>query len=399
MTNAIDSIYFSDVAQEVFIKKAVSMATVANNRFESNLSVGQTVDRVILDITGNVRDVTERSDRTITTPTDSAEQLTVNLYKSVDYSLTKKELMQTHLTAEGGLEEHLASQAVKDLSADFDGRVLGETANADTKVATVSGAVKAVSSSTSSTPITLSTSNAPQVFARAKAGIKKNNVEIVDMCTVIDPDNFSVIEEMLAGRAADIAQDVFSNGYEGKISQAEVYVSNNLTNEITLTATSVVADNTLTIGGVTMAVKASPSAAGEIDLGASDTETAEHIVAAINGGAGAGTDYIEFSAADRLTLDQLRLTASNDGAVITITAKSGALSYSGSATFVEGVNFMHVYFGRKGTIDTVLQSAFDIETREEPKQKTTNFLIDYIGGYKLFADGKKKFVTVHLATI
>lgn len=51
------------------------------------------------------------------------------------------------------------------------------------------------------------------------------------------------------------------------------------------------ADETVTIGSVTYTLKAAPAAANEIDIGATADETADNLVAAINGGAGEGTAY------------------------------------------------------------------------------------------------------------
>jgi hypothetical protein len=55
---------------------------------------------------------------------------------------------------------------------------------------------------------------------------------------------------------------------------------------------------------ITFTWKAAPAAAGEIDIGASAAISQANLVAAINGGAGAGSAYIEVSAANRALLNE-----------------------------------------------------------------------------------------------
>ena len=87
-----------------------------------------------------------------------------------------------------------------------------------------------------------------------------------------------------------------------------------VTNEVPRTAVYTLAGNlsandTVTVNGVVFTVVASPSTAGHVDLGASAEVTIENLVAAINGGEGAGTAYVEVSAANRAILTNAGVTA------------------------------------------------------------------------------------------
>lgn len=75
------------------------------------------------------------------------------------------------------------------------------------------------------------------------------------------------------------------------------------------------ADETVTIGSVTYTLKAAPAEANEIDIGASATETAANLAAAINGGAGEGTAY------GTGTVAHPDVFASADTGVVTVTAR------------------------------------------------------------------------------
>ena len=68
-------------------------------------------------------------------------------------------------------------------------------------------------------------------------------------------------------------------------------------------AANLTAADTVTVNGVVFTVVASPSAAGDVDLGASAEVTIDNLVAAINGGSGAGTAYVAVSSANRAILD------------------------------------------------------------------------------------------------
>jgi len=87
-----------------------------------------------------------------------------------------------------------------------------------------------------------------------------------------------------------------------------------VTNEVPRTAVYTLAANltaadTVTVNGVVFTVVASPSAAGDVDLGSDAETTIENLVAAINGGTGAGSAYVEVSAANRAILNTAGVTA------------------------------------------------------------------------------------------
>lgn len=105
-------------------------------------------------------------------------------------------------------------------------------------------------------------------------------------------------------------------------------------------AGNLTAADTVTVNGVVFTVVASPSTAGHVDLGADAETTIDNLVAAINAGAGAGTAYVELSAANRAILRNAgvvarKLTASTMEVVsfTTLTvAESGSNSSWGTVT-------------------------------------------------------------------
>ena len=97
------------------------------------------------------------------------------------------------------------------------------------------------------------------------------------------------------------------NGYAGNFAGYKVYSSNNVEHTRTISFSSVVATDEITVAGVKFTfVASSPSAAGEVLKGANDAAALTNLAAAINGAAGAGTTYVEVSAADRAKLKNVK---------------------------------------------------------------------------------------------
>lgn len=81
---------------------------------------------------------------------------------------------------------------------------------------------------------------------------------------------------------------------------------------------NIAADDTVIVGSQTFTFKASPSAAGEVDVGTDEATSLANLAAAINKGAGAGSAYIELTQDERAKLSQnlVSATASTHTVVI-----------------------------------------------------------------------------------
>ena len=182
-----------------------------------------------------------------------------------------------------------------------------------------------------------------------------------------------------------------------------MYVSENLTAEAVLgLATEPTANDTVTINGVVFTFVASPTLPGDIDLGGSADVSRANLTAAINAGAGAGTAYVELSAANRRTITKTyRITATNNNTTNKMTIIGvGAGRLTLSETFTDATdawdkNFIHAYFGKKGAIDVVVQKETKMEMLQEPKQPgSKNISSTVIYGLKTYYDGAQKMLDV-----
>lgn len=388
--------HFDNAYQEVF-QKALVAKDIANTRFEAQLSYGESVERVAYDISAvRVRDTVRGSASTIDAVTDSAELLQINLEKEAAFHISDGEVKQAGPLNPGQV---IGSKIARKVALDLDGRVFAEIHNATWEFDTgdlTTGASTAV-------PIALTSTTVPQMTTRMAAKLRhKNNVEpLGNMAFVVDSYAAADIEQFLLGKDIDIAGSVFKNGYAGVIRGATLYVSENLPGQATGTfSTYFTADDTVTINGVVFTAKASPSAAGEIDVEGSAAAQAATLVAAINGSGTPGSDtYIELSAANRAILEEAGIYAIDnlDGSFV-VRSRSGRMTLAETGTaLVWSNNALCAYFGKKGAIDLVVQDTKEVDMRPTADRRGTNVFTSYLAGVKTFEDGKKKFLKVLLA--
>lgn len=390
---------FDNTYQEFFPKVLVAMR-IANTRLLSNLSYGQSIDRVRYDISAvDVQDRTPRVDGTVDLISDERETLTVDQDKMTLFNLSQKEMVQAGPLNPGTV---IGGQVAIKLATYVDADVLSETQNAFATFDT--GDLTTLVSS--GTPITLNSTTVPQAVTRLPAKLRKNNQNLSNLAMVVDSYGISDMFQYLLGKNADFVNALFQNGYVNEqVASAEVYVSENLTAEAVLgLATAPTDGDTVTVNGVVFTFKATPVLPGAVDIGTADVSRA-NLEAAINGRDGAGTAYIELSAADRRAITKTyRITATNDNTANTLTIVGiGAGRLTLSETLTDGTdawtkNFIHAYFGKKGAIDVVVQKETKMEMLQEPKQPgSKNISSTVIYGKKVFYDGAQKFLDFLIA--
>lgn len=395
---------FSNTYEEIF-QKVLTAMKIANTRLLSDLYYGKAIERVYIDISSaNVEDITAYTDMTSQAVSDTSETLTVNQNKGIMFQISEKELVQAGPLNPG---EFIGMQLARKVAIYVDADVLYETTSAlyafDTGDLTTG--------TSTGTPITLNSTTVPQMVMRMPAKLRAKNNQVLtagsNLAFVVDSYGIADMFQYLLGKNADFVNALFQNGYVNEqVAGAKVYVSENLTGEAVLgMATEPTANDTVTIGGVTFTFVASPTNPGDVDLGGAVDTTRANLAAAINGGAGAGTAYIEVSAANRIILSKtLRLTATNDNTANTLTiVGKGSGRLVVSETLTAGgdswtSNFIHAYFGKEGAIDVVVQKDVKADMRPEPKQPTTNIISRILYGIKTFNDGKQKFLDVKISS-
>ena len=384
---------FDNAYQEIFQKTLVAK-DIMNTRFEPTLRFGESVERVSYDISNvQVRDVTRGSASTIDTITDSSELLNVNLEKEAVFHISDGEVTQAGPLNPG---EVIGGKIAHKVSQDLDYRCFSEVANAANTFDT--GDLTTLAST--GVPITPSSTTIPQMTTRMAAKLRyaENQEVSTNMAFVVDSYLASDVEQYLMGKDIDIAGSVFKNGYAGVVRNAVMYVSENLQGQVNQVVDIATADETLTLLGVTFTAKLVPSAAGEFDVAGSVDAQGAIMVNMING-TGTQDDassYFEVSAANRATLTNAQVSASYDSGTSTLTiTAAGRIIYS---TTLSGavVKFLHCFFGKKGSIDLVVQDMKDVDMRPTDDRRGTNVFTSYLAGIKTFTDGSKRFLDVQI---
>lgn len=391
---------FDNSYEEVFQKSLVAK-DIMNSRFEPVLKFGASVERVIYDISGvRVRTVTRGAASVIDSVTDSNELLTVNLEKEAVFYISDGEVTQAGPLNPG---EEFGKQIGIKVAIDLDARCFAEVLNA--LYAFDNGDLTTMSSS--GTPITLSSTTVPQMVSRMPAKLRyKNNQEVMqDMVFVIDSYGAADVAQYLLGKNIDLAGYVFKNGYTGDITNAQMYISENLTGTAVLYTPQTPTDtDTVVIAGVVFTFNTTLSTnPGSVLISGSADAARANLVALINAPSTTTTLGTALSAANALILtDALKLVATNDNTADTATivgTGSGRLIVAGTLTNTNNTwtkNYISAYFGKRGAIDLVIQDMKPVDMRVTTDRRGTNVFSSYLAGIKTFTDGAKKFLQVKI---
>ena len=325
--------------------------------------------------------------------------MTINLEKEAVFHVSDGEVKQAGPLNPG---EVIGAQVAIKVATDFDGRVFNEVLNAAYTFDT--GDLTTLVSN--GTPFAESSTTVPQMVTMMPAKLRRNNQMLSNLCFVTDSFGAGLMAQYLLGKNIDLAGSVYANGYTGDVSNAKMYVSENLTGTATLNlATTPTANDTVVINGVTFTfVSTIGSNPGNVLIGGSADVARANLAALINDPGTTTANGVALSAADQVALtDTYKITATNDNTANTMAIEgigSGALTLS--ETLTDGTdawskNAIHAYFGKSGAIDAVLQDMKEVDMRVTADRRGTNVFSSYLGGIKTFTDGSKKFLDVALA--
>lgn len=374
--------------------------SIANLRFEPVLKYGASVQRVAFDISSvRVRAVTRGAASTIDSVTDSSELLTVNIEREAAFHISDGEVVQAGPLNPG---EVIGGQVAIKVAIDLDKRFFAEVQNAAYSFDT--GDLTTLSSN--GTPFSETSTNVPIMVSMMPAKLRRNHPTLSNLCFVTDSYGAGLMTQYLLGKNIDLAGSVYSNGYTGDVSNAKMYVSENLTGTASLNiATNPTNADTVTINGITFTfVTVIGATPGNVLIGVSAAATRANLVALINAPGTTTAQGVALSAANQVAItDTYGLTAVDVPASnkLNITGMgSGALVLSKSLTAgADGwtLNCIHAYYGKMGAVDMVVQDLKEVDMRKTADRRGVNVFSSYLAGIKTFTDGSKKFLNVLLA--
>lgn len=388
---------FQSRYQDILRKTLVSFK-VANTRFQSDLSYGDTVHRFKLDLSGIIiRDVVRYVDQTIDSLADTDQMIVIDQQKGAAFAIHDWDKLQAGPLNPGMIA---GKEVAFKMRTYIDASVFNEVRNAQS--AFDAGDLTTLVST--NLPIDTSVSaNIPLLATRAFAKLQSANAPMNDWIWVIDPYMAANMAAHVIGKNINLSGDMLQNGWSGDFFGSQVYITNNLTGEGRLVVGNTPANGeTVTLNGVVFTYNTTLGGAGSVLIGANAAAARANLISAINGTAGAGSTYTALATANRNILTAARITAYDYNATVASTVQvigigSGRLStaetLAGSGDTWSYV-FVHSYFGARNQIDLVVQDDPSPLITQEPKQATKNVLVNALYGLKTFDDAKIYFLDV-----
>jgi hypothetical protein len=283
MANSVDALVkeqYTKTVQALLEERLIAM-DIANVR---RMADGDTLNNP-RGVYMNVDSYTKYTDVTDKDVTYTNETLTINQTPIISFTYDEVDRLDSGYDVVS-IEAPKCAYRIKQ---DIEGNIFNEYSNADT----------------TTTAVTLSTSNVVSTYGDAYATLLNDGVDADNIIAVVDPFQMNMIGQGALGNTFNVADESYKRGYKGEFQNMKLYVSTNLSATYTFDcATNITADDTITINGVVLTAKAVPSVAGEFDIGASADATVANIILAINGtGTPGATTYIEVSAGDRAKLE------------------------------------------------------------------------------------------------
>lgn len=315
------------------------------------------------------------------------EYLDIDQSKEISFAIDEVDWIQMKYDLENSYVERAAYR----LANDIDGKVLSEVSNA--KVSMDAGDI----GGTPWNAISLSVSNCLNAVMTAWAKLTANGCEMdKTWALVVSPKIASVIGQTVATDWFSLADLALKNGYAGNFAGYNVYSSNNIAHSRTISFSSVVATDAITIGWVTFTFVSSLSTTPNTVLkGSDDAAALANLAAAVNGGTWAGTTYVDISAADRAKLKGKRVSL--DGTTWVLTTAGDVAVSTDDSTITVGNEECHAMLCRPWAIDLVMQQNIDVRKQPLPKQKADYYIISCLYWVKTFTEWQERMVKIKIA--
>jgi len=298
---------------QAYLRSSLVAKAVADMRLTATLGRGEQLHFTQL-AKPTVQDYTYSTDGTREFLAQTDDTLTVAQIKQVYLNYDP---IQNAMTAVSAWQDAAAEQAAYELGRAMDQHFL--SVGASGAGTTVAGG------SISSTTIA-------SVFGEADTALARKRVmKGMPRFAVVEPSVATTLGLLEIANGFNMADAALKNGYIGDSKLGfKVFISPDLPCSVALTlATNPTAADTITVYGVTFTFVASVgSTAGNVLIGANAAATQANLRAAVNGSAGAGSTYVEVTAADRTELTNANVAL---GAFSTNVATLGAFGRIGAS--------------------------------------------------------------------
>jgi len=377
--------YWSKRMQVIFFKEAV-YRELASFEERSMLKDGDVVHRPYRSRL-LVQTYTKGTAVTVQDVSSTDEYLTVDTTKVAPFYVDDIDKIQNKWDA----ANKFADDAGRDLNNWCDGAFLAEVTNATSDIddGDVGG--------TATNAIVPTVTNVGKIFTAAAKKLDKLNIKRQDRYAVITPTILQLLVDKYDGKDTSFGDEVARNGKIGRYGGFNLYLSNSTYYSATWTpADNPTANDTITINGVTLTFVASPSSAGDIDIGAATANTIDNIVTLLNAPGTTTATGIALSAADQKLLEGITATDGTTTLGITMQGAGEVAVAASEAADLWSAETVHLMFGVKGAVDMVVQKEPGVEFKEVQDKLGKNVLPWVLYGKKTFAEGKDQLVDVKI---
>lgn len=315
------------------------------------------------------------------------DQLVINETPMIPFEIDQIDMDDNYLD----VTPELISDAGYMLKSVIDGDVMGEALQANLTYSSTG-----LGTGTTPVALTLSagTGYIPTVFGKSKARLVAAGVNPAKLCMVVDSDTLDELANLGIEKGFNVADESIQRGYRGMFKGMKVYESNNLTATRRLQlATNPTANDTVTILGVTFTFVATPTNPGDVDIGGTAAVSVDNLVAAINGGAGAGTAYIPVADDSALA----GVVATDETTAILLTSTAGRLYASSNLTAAADdfdAETVNCWITEKGAVRLALRNSVSIKQDSDPDSLVEKFKVWSRYGIKTTVRGKARMVRV-----
>ncbi len=374
---ALQKQFYSKVVQkELFFKvMALSLANMVD------MPHGITYHKPRIDFNG-LTSYVKNVDIVVPDNNTEDETLTIDTTPLAPFGIDEIELLEISWNLLDNLAVKGAQQIKEGLDGDFFNEILNATNSNAAPVALTVGA----------------SGNTVNIFGQAVASLVNDGVDITNLFSIVDPSTQATIGEAALGNTFREADLAFRRGFKGTFQSTTLGVSTLLTATTSFDlGTAPTANDTVTINNVVFTFVAAPAVAGDVDIGTAAVSV-DNLVAAINGGAGAGTAYIEISADDR-NRRLAGIVATDNTTSMGLVSKRGYRVVS-SAMTAAADDWDQVVVNNcimeKGAISVAIQKGINMTTRDKPLQLGTNFFTWMRYGIKTFKEGRDRMFRLQI---
>ena len=333
--------------QETYFKESTALG-IASVDLRAELSVGDTLHQPYGSY-ARVQTYIKGTDISVKDVNATDDYITVSTAKVASFYVDDLDKVQNKYDA----VSNFAKGAMSQLNNVIDQAVLNAgVTNAGT---TISGATIGETAGN----ITYTEANMSKVFTAATRILDTKKRTGGERFAMISPRMKETIVNAVSGRETGFGENVSDNGVIAKRFGFRLVLSNNLPYSATWTpADNPSADATVSVNGVVFTFKATPAAAGEVDIGSDTATSIDNLVLAINGtGTPSASTYIELSAENRQLLEESGIVATDGTTALSIVGYGDIIVASSEAADPWSLQKQTALFGIDGSVALITQVA------------------------------------------